>query len=370
VTRHDKAQSLLEQLLRCIVAGDWAPGDELPTVRQLERRLAASRVTLVEALRRAADADVILPRARRPAVLTPDAAERARSLLRAMRSDDVHRRVALLVPQSVLPLRYHHRDLFEAHLPARAAERHIDIRIVPWPIAGQQEFVERLIRDDFGAALAMGVKAEHLLTLHLLRQHRFPVLVFNRQVPDLPFPSIAFDEYAAAQRIAHTLADLGHRNLCLVYPAYDERLGFGESRVNGWIDFLHGQGLLDHCAVPVYYVATKQESDLFAPLLRLRNRPTAIVFGYVGLWKEFVARHPAAPFRVPQDVSLAVFNYHGHTDEPAWCPPVAAVMDNVEQTAERMADMLDRMLGGQLAPGDVVVQLQMMAGPSIGPAPQ
>ncbi len=370
MSRPDKAQSVLEQLLRCIVAGDWAAGDELPTVRQLERRFGASRVTLVEALRRAADAGVIQPRARRPAVLQTEAPQRARTLLRDMRSDDVHRRVALLVPESVLPLRYHHHDLFETHLPPRAADRHIDIRVVPWPIAGQQEFVERLLLDDFGAALAVGVNAENLLTLHLLRQHRFPVLVFNRRIPDMAFPLLLFDEYAAAQRIAAALADLGHRNLCLIYPAYDERLGFGESRVNGWIDFLRGRGLLDQCAVPVYYVATKQEANLFAPLLKLRNRPTAMVFGYVGLWKEFVARYPTAPFRVPQDVSVAVFNYHGRTDEPPWCPPVAAVMDNVEETAARTADMLDRMLGGQLVPENVVVQLQMMDGPSIGPAPQ
>ncbi|MBN2582134.1 MAG: GntR family transcriptional regulator [Planctomycetes bacterium] len=369
MTRQDKAQNVLEQLLRRIVAGDWSAPGELPPIRCLERQLGTSRVTLIEALRRAAAEGVIRQRAKRPATLAPDALDRCRRLLGRMHTDKEQRRVAVLVPEAARFLRFDFRDVLRRHLVGPAAERNIDVEILSWPDTGQREFVENLVQEGFGATVAMGIRAEHLLTLHLLRQHRFPVLLFNRVIPDLPFPSLLLDEYEASQHIAAELVALGHRNLCLVYPAFDERIRIGQHRVNGWIDYLKRERLLDQCSLPVYYLTPRDDVNLFAPPLRLKNRPTAIVFGFGSLWDQFAAAYPTFPFRVPEDVSLATFDIIYRAAQPSWCPSVTSLSENPDHTAAATVDMLDKMLSGQLRPENVILHLEMAHGPSIGPAP-
>lgn len=369
VSRRTLTDAVYEGLLLRLAEGQWAEGQRLPVVRQLEKEFGTSRVTVLSAMRRAAQKEVIRVRPRHFATVSPGAAELATRLLADLHSQPGKRRIALLWPEHLGPLRFTFGQLLEQDVHPAAAEKDIELEIVNWPHTDQAAFVEKIIRRGFAAAMAFGVNAQMLASLYEFRQRRFPVMTFNRRIPGADVPSILLDEYSAARKIASTLAGLGHRNLCMVYMAFDDRLRAGEQRVDSWIDYLTEAGLLESCAMPVYYLKPREDVDLFAPLFRLSNRPTAVVFGYAHLWDLFVKTRKEFPLKVPEDISFVTFDTVYGSQTPSWCPSLTTISENVRRSAECMMEMLDRILAGELHPKNIRVPMDLHLADSIGPVP-
>ncbi|NIA22530.1 MAG: GntR family transcriptional regulator [Anaerolineaceae bacterium] len=240
MSRRTLTDSVYEGLLRRLAEGQWAEGQRLPVVRQLETEFGVSRVTVLSAMRRAAERGVIRVRPRHFTSVAPQAAEQATQLLADLHSRPGKRRVAMLWPEHLGPgkVRFTFGQLLEQDIGPAAARKDIELELVEWPHTDQAAFVEKIIRRGFAAALAFGVNTQMLASMYEFRRRRFPVMTFNRHVPETDVPSILLDEQGGSRKIASALAALGHRNLCLVYMAFDNRLREGEQRVNSWIDYL------------------------------------------------------------------------------------------------------------------------------------
>lgn len=338
-------------------------------VRQLEKEFGVSRVTALAALRKLAEEGIVHVSPRHFATVAPGAAVRAADLLTSMLARPPYRRVALLFPERHLPLRFTFGQAVERFLGPAAAERNMETEIVQWPYKEQPRFVESLLRRGFTGALAFGLEARLLPTIYEMRRHCFPLVVFNRRIPEVDVPSVLLDERGATRKIASALATMGHRNMCLVYLAFDDRLREAEQRAEAWVSYLAEAGLLDDCSMPVYYVQPRDDVDMFAPLLRLDERPTAMVFGYAYLLDRFVKGRERPGFRVPEDVSLASFDVIYGIQMPSWCPPVTTVHDDARRSIECMIEALDRIWGGERHPPNIRVPMDLHLTDSIGPAP-
>ena len=368
--RRTLTDSVYEGLLRRLAEGQWAEGQRLPVVRQLEKEFGVSRVTILSAMRRAAERGVISVRPRHFASVAPAAAEQATRLLADLHARPDSRRVAMLWPEHLGSLRFTFGQLLEQELNPAAARKNIEVELIEWPHADQAASVEKIIHRGFAAALAFGVNAQTLASMYEFRRHRFPVMTFNRHIPEADVPSVLLDERGGSRKIASALAALGHRNLCLVYMAFDNRLQEGERRVNSWIDYLSEAGLLEDCAMPVYYLQPREDVDLFEPLLRLSNRPTAVVFGYAYLWDLFVKNRREFELKVPEEISFATFDTIYGTQAPSWCPELTTITNAVRRSSECIMEMLDRMLAGELHPKSIRVPMDLHMTDSIGPAPK
>ncbi|NIA22532.1 MAG: GntR family transcriptional regulator, partial [Anaerolineaceae bacterium] len=360
--KRKRTEIVFEQLLRRLAAGDWADLNVLPPVRQLEADFGASRVTMVAALRRAAESGLIEPRPRRSAEILPGAAQRARDIVLAMHSTRHSRRIAVLLPDTVQRSYPNYKDVVRRIIDPPAARRGLEVEYIDWAKAGQLEFVDEVIRRDFDAALIMVIDEMHLVAVYELLRRRLPIVALNRRVPASSVPSVVLDEYDGSRQLASTFAELGHRNLCLVSPAFESRLYMGEQRVDGWVDYLKETGLFADCTVPVYFLDPREDVNLFAHLLRLPNRPTAVAFGYWGLWWLFQQQCRDFCLEVPGQISLATFDLErsmGNVPNP-WGPPVTRVLSPHSIVGDTTVDMLDRLAAGKVGLPDVSIHLDLV----------
>jgi len=369
VERRTLADLVCDGLLRRLADGLWDEGQRLPVVRQLEKEFTVSRVTILAAMKQLADEGLIAVSPRHFATVAQGAADRAARLLVASLAVPAHRRVAVLVPEAHLPPRFTFGQAIERFLAPAAADRNMTVKVVPWPASDQPRFVERLIRRGFMGALAFGLSGWLLPTVYEMRRRCFPLVVFNRRMPETDVPSVLLDERGAVRKIASALAAMGHRNMCLVYLAFDERLGEARQRADAWVGCLAEAGLLGECTMPLYYVRPRDDVDLFAPLLRLENRPTAVVFGYGYLLERFLMGRRDPGLRLPEDMSVATFDMLYRVTLPSWCPPMTALYDDPRRSIECMIEMLDRMWRGDRHPPSIRVPMDLHRTDSIGPAP-
>jgi DNA-binding LacI/PurR family transcriptional regulator len=357
-------------LLRRLAGGMWGEAQRLPVVRRLEREFQVSRVTVLAALRRLADEGLVLVSPRHYATVAGGAAERAAQLLAERLSVPENRRVAVLFPESMMPPRFTFGPALERFLGPAAAGRNMQTEIIPWPCQDQPRFVERLLRRGYSGALAFGLDGRLLPTVYEMHRRCFPLVVFNRRIPELDVPSVLLDETGAVRKIASALAAMGHRNMCLVYLAFDDRLNEARQRADVWVDYLAESRLLQQCSMPLYYVRPREDVDLFAPLLGLERRPTAVVFGYGALLEAFARGRSDPGIRVPEEMSVASFDTLYGATLPSWCPPMTTLYDDPRRSVECMVETLDRMWRGERHPRSIRVPMDLHRTDSIGPAPQ
>ncbi|HOI56439.1 MAG TPA: LacI family DNA-binding transcriptional regulator [Phycisphaerae bacterium] len=366
--RRKLAETVFTDLLASLSGGRWRPGMTMAPTRQLAQELAVSPLTVMAALRLAARHRLLEVRQRQPTIVLPGAQQRAARLLRTRTTT---KRLALLVPERFIPLKRHVELAELIRLVAtESAARGIRTTVVKWPLLNQAGFVRTFVTRGFGVAFALGVNSEHLVSLDMLRRHGVPVLVFNRKSPLVDLPTVRIDEHAAAWRIGETLASLGHRNLCLVSSAVSYHMGYlsGEHRrVTGWVEFLRHSGLQRSCSLPVYYAANEMLPDVLDVPFRLRSRPTAIVFGGVGLAALFLRDPRFADLRVPDEISLATFDSFKGRQVATWCPPLTEIVGDMKRVAQCAVELIDSMFGAGSTPLSIRIPMDIHLTGSIGP---
>jgi DNA-binding LacI/PurR family transcriptional regulator len=366
--RKDVADRVFEELLAHLATGHWLPGERLPPVRRLEKTFNTSHLTMLKVLRQAADQGLVAVEPRRAAVAQEGVVERAARLLAVRQADDGNRRLAVLVPDRYLPLEA--RNVLGVTVRAlvdEALRRGFAPEIVSWPLLNQVSFVQRFTGRGYAAAAAVGFLSGYLTTLHLLREQRFPVLLVMRQVPSLDLPWVIPDLYGAAQEMAKALAELGHRNLCMVGRAHDTLFSRFDFQHDGWMDYLKESGLMRSCSFPFYYVRLYDSDLTIDPIFDHPNGPTAVVFEGGTLCAEFLAKERFARLRIPQEVSLCSFNWLPEGPRAVTAPPVTAATFEPDEMARCIVSGVETMIGGNGPPENVTVPMTLAVTGSIAP---
>lgn len=348
---------------------EWPGGSVLPPSRILERQLRISHATVLGVLRRAAEEGLLTVEPRRPVVANEGAVLRAREILASLSRGTETCRLAYLIPEQAwhLSQSFFFSELL-VHMKHGCGDDHIEVEPVKWPILDQLTWARRLVEGDFSAAFAIGGGMEYVMSLQTLHQQRFPVVLFNCRVPGLPVPSVGFDEYDGGHKLAATLADLGHRNMCLYSWAFDLRLKTKKHRVTGWLDYLTENKLIRHCSMPVVYRFPGDGPFREAhALLESLGNPTALAFGYGAICEEFLAAPEHADFRIPQELSVAAFGPLPPPEDDAWCPAVTTVDYDLRQVAEISCQMLKAMMVGERNMDTVMLPVHVNVTDSVGP---
>lgn len=372
MTRRNRREVVFERLLRRLAMEQWRAGGNLPPTRRLEREFRCSHETMLGALGLAAEHEVLDVRPRRPVVVREGAPDRARSLLERLTARGELRRLAVLLPETYWPPAQ--STFFRNLVPAvtdQARRRGIEVEIIEWSLPRQLALAEGLQERGFGAAFALGFRAEHLTSLHALREQRFPVVVFNITVPGLTVPSVNMDEYGAAQDIAATMASRGHRNLCMISQAFDMRLKGEQHRVWGWLDYLSANGLLETSIIPVCYITPREDvMKYFGRIFGIPNRPTAVVFAYGILYEWFAGEPSHAYVRIPERLSVATFDPVGEVVSRTGWPAVTTITLDMHRAAQCAMEMIEEVLAGKPNVRSIRVPMRMNLTESIGPPPE
>ena len=380
------AQHIFEAILRNFAAGEWAPGAPIPSMRHLASEFRTSLSTVEEVIRKAARQGLLRVRPGCATTVLPGGRANARRLwLASAARQDTHR-LAILMPQHLVPqppapdptMRgWFYRTLVEALIHAGGLQQ-ICCQVVPWPLEGQIAKAAALAKSDYAAALAIGFRPEHLISLYKLYERRFPVLTYNRKFLQFDLPSVRIDEYRAAQQLADLFVRRGHRNLCLVTHEWNSITGDDRKpvlTVQGWFDYLREHHLENECTLPVHFsdsslLGLPLYGRAFENILASSERPTAILFSH-GPWARMFLTDPRFDgLRVPEDISLAAFF---NTPQPLLaerCPPLTTASVDIPRVAECAIEIASKLIAGQWETPSIRVPLTLNITASVGPPPR
>jgi len=363
---------IAERFMRRLASGSWPPGEPLPPGRVLAGEFGVALGTMQAALREVADRGILEVRQRQPTFVGPDAVERARALLAALASRPASRRLAILVPEQFMPLPASstYSQLIDLVTP-EAGRRNVDCTVVSWPLRDQVAAVQSFVHQDYGAALCLGTTEAYLVSLTVLYEQRFPVVLFNRRFADLNLPTVRLDDDGAMRRITDHLIGFGHRRICFVTQHQPDVMRSQIAWINAWIRYLDEKGLLEDGRLPVCYVPRSEDALRFIrPVLEGPRPATALIFPSEPLAEALLASPEYRDLKVPEALSVATFGPARGIPGMASRPALTTIMSDLGRIAQCLVETVDRMLGGKLYPPSIRVPLRINLTGSIGPAPK
>ncbi len=364
--RRRTSQYLLKAIARKIQEGAWSPGRPVPSLRSLALLFGVARATVDAAVREAVAEGLLRTQARRGTRVAEGALGRARQLLEAQRKQQGSEKIAILLPDvrgNCMPIYY--RNVV-CHVQRQAEKMGWRAEPVFWPLGRREQFPRLVADQGFDGALCIVDRSELFAPLYLLRQYRFPLVLYNRRFLDLPLPAVMFDEYRAVQRLGELLMTMGHRRMTLLLVQNTSADGFSRQQLAGWLDLCRRHELLEHWDEPVYFLSHPDLERGMRGYFRRRPLPSAIVLGGGWLAQTFL-RLDDLGLRIPQDLSVTAC--YGHPGSYRGCEngALTAMRPDLERMAECSLEMLARMIRGEPYPPPVRLPCHLVRGDSIRP---
>jgi len=373
MSRRSVIPQVVGRLMRNLAAGRWVADETLLPTRELAAELGVARKTLLAALHEAELQQLLAIRPRQGIRVLPGAAQRSADRLAYLASRRTHRRLAIVVPEKHASLRDRFYSAIVQGIVSEAARHDLDAELVPLPFR-QQHCADVVLSDrGFGAALCLAFNPAYLPTLMLLQERRFPVMTFNRRLPGVNVPSVCVDDYGLARRLVALLADLGHRDLCLVCSIVAVSDHSGTATVAGWIDALRERSLLQGCSMPLHTTPPVKGLPAFPrsfeAVMSLPHRPTALVFNDTLSGESFLTDPRFRSLRVPEDLSVVVINPGPRGLAVPGRPLLAAARIDERRTVQCCLEMAERLFSGDLHPASLRLPADITLTDSVGPAP-
>ncbi len=336
-------------LLDRIGAGEFRPGDPLPSERQLAADYEVSRITVIQALK-ALEREGVIERRQGQGTFVVEPTRRERKSLASNRT------VAFLAPVLTDPF------LFDIVRGVERIATHHGYHLVMMcshedPAQEASLIREAQTRGVHGAVVyPIQGDASHAVFQDLLAQG-YPFVFIDRYYPGLSVDRVVTDDHDAAYAITDRLIQHGHRRIAFV-TWYEVTCTSVRERIAGYRAALYQHHLDPHPGLiwRDLYVGDKKDGNNPEHLRRLLHlhRPTALIavnFIIAGYLLDDLQR---CGLRVPQDVVIAGFDL----DHPSIRSPLtrpAAIQQGAElgQAAARL--LIDRIEGGYQGPARHIV---------------
>ncbi len=178
-----------------------------------------------------------------------------------------------------------------------------------------------------------------------LREIGLPFVAFGRTAGAQNYPFVDVNGAAGMVQAVEHLAHLGHRRIA--YLGLDSDFGFSHFRFDGYREALRRAGLDDEPALVYHDLTDEGVAPAVATLLAQPDPPTAIVAAADFLALATLGAVRAAGLRVPEDLSLVVFD-----DNPLVrhaVPPLTAISQPHRCLGEEVTTLLlDRVANAEI----------------------
>lgn len=232
----------------------------------------------------------------------------------------------------------------------------------------EQEQIRSLVARGADALLLIGHERDPDI-YRFLDAQGVPALVVWAYDPRIDRPAVGFDNRVAMHDLAKEVLDRGHRRLALISAqvAMNDR---ARERLHGVRDAMQQHGLDPDSLIVVETPYTIENgAAAFDDLMRLQDRPTAVMCGNDVLAAGALGRARELGIRVPVDVSIT--GYDDIELAQVVYPPLATVHVPHREMGRRAAQILVAMVkdGQVVAPVrlDAVVVLRASLGDAPGP---
>lgn len=166
----------------------------------------------------------------------------------------------------------------------------------------QEQYLQMLLRRRIDGILLVPASSSPV-PIRLIQRQGIPVVVLDRQIPDVDVDIVRADSETGAYKLTQHLLSLGHRRITML--AGPKSTSTAVDRVNGFCRAMNEAGL-DICDVQVLWGTFTQESGytMAGEALSKIPRPTAIFAAnnFVAIGAMQAIREQG--LRVPEDVAL------------------------------------------------------------------
>jgi LacI family transcriptional regulator len=166
----------------------------------------------------------------------------------------------------------------------------------------QAQYLHMLLRRKIDGILLVPASSS-AEPIRLIQKHKVPLVVLDRQIPDVEVDIVRADSETGAYQLTKHLLSLGHRFITIL--AGPKNVSTAVDRVNGYNRAMNEAGL-EVCDSQVFWGTYSQESSygLTPKALAASPRPTALFAGNnfvaIGIMR---ALHELN-YRVPEDIAL------------------------------------------------------------------
>ncbi len=207
--------------------------------------------------------------------------------------------------------------------------------------------------------LVLASTSRNVVTLHRFEEARKPIVLIDRQVPDLAADCVLPDNEAGSYEAVRHLIACGHTRIGLINLPVSLTPGAG--RLAGYTRALAEAGLqLDHALIKEGSYPGNEGAVTFREMMRVPRRPTAVFISNNRLAHGALEAIKALGLRMPDDIALAVF------DDPSsyavMTPSITAVSMELEREASEATRLLKERLTGSYtgAPRSVMIPQRLV----------
>lgn len=357
-------------ILRHLACGDWPEGERIASLRELAEERGISTKPCMVAIRTAAAQGLLRVHPKSRAEVLPGAAELAKSILTGRSDEPREGRIAILIPEYLFPLseRPYETEIIR-NICQMATGRGLNVEQVSIAQQSHRD-IARKIASHFDAAVCFDLTIKMLPVAFSLKERGFPLLMFGRHVPGRDdIPSITADEHGATCRLAKTLINLGHTNICLVSDNYEEVTKGSQLVTEGWSRTLREAAVIGSCTLPVISYPGWNPMDAIRHVLSQKPRITALVVAYYSVIAWAAEKGCFEGLRVPEEISIAAVNGNGEFRLPPSWPPITYARMNLKRAAEIVIDGLQSILKGETPPSHIRLPMDIVITDSIAAPP-
>ncbi len=360
-----KVNQLREALSSHILAGEYQPGDRLPSTRQLASEHEVSVLTAGLALKELQERRLIDIRRGSGAYVTYDASKRSatRKLTIGLAYLDVYQQIGAqsggnhpAVLQWLQGLQDHFvlEDLSTKSILYRRGEllmsdaidqQSIDGLLVTGPISAEE--VDRI------------------------RDRGVPVVLLQHRVKDREVPSVMIDGLGGLHRLAERLRLLGHERLAMI--TYQAGQSFDRPRQIAYAAAIRSGGLRDFAPDDLYVVDNETTAPTRAAYREQAERvldaePTAVITSDETMASHVISLCYERGWKIPDDLSLMTLDDMSPKSHPIELTRTNS-FDVVRDASRFAAALLDRLIGGDEAAKSevIVVPTTIVEGESVAP---
>lgn len=202
----------------------------------------------------------------------------------------------------------------------------------------------------------------------LLDQLGLPYVVHGRvSAQTAPYSWVDVNNKRAFERATGFLIQLGHRRIALING--DERMDFARRRRDGYIAAMTAAGLSPEPSIPAGEMTLAHGYAACRTLLRVADRPTAILCSSTMIAEGVRQAAAAAGLQIARDLSVLCFDDDlSYYRNPGAEPEFTAMRSSVRQAGQRATAMLIRQIETGAATHETeLMEAELVVGRSTAP---
>ncbi|GIO32385.1 MULTISPECIES: GntR family transcriptional regulator [Paenibacillus] len=372
-------EQIFEALRDQIISRKYAPGERIPSEKELGEAYNVSRITSKKALEMLTQHGYIVRQPGRGSFVSEDfgsegAAQGA--MAQGAAKPRIHRDKPLIgLVMTDFGDSYGTGLIYGMEEASRQHDGYLVLRRSLGVVASEEEAIRGLLELGVDGLIIFPAQGEYFNAEILkLVIGQYPFVLLDRHLKGVSASSISTDNAAAAKRMIEYLFELGHTRISLMTPPPQDTTAI-EDRIEGFIQAHAESGIAADrslwmeritATLPAAFVPGNKEKEKENIKQHLREHPEITALFAMEYNIALLAYEAAreSGLRVPEDLSIVCFDSPDYAGEPLF----THMRQKQEEMGRLAFENVLKLRNGESVPNKMLLDAELIVGSSSGPA--